>query len=319
MYFEGAWHTLRPRVPPDRADAIAVARRQRAAGRAAGAGAEDRRMCGPTPASSSSAARAGRPSSNGSSTPAARPWRSRCIPVAVDDLMAVSDAGAIMPPKSTWFEPKLRDGLLIHVIISRISQFLRRTGRAAGPGPRRDPARSDRAARRGDVDPRDQPSLEDVRSDSRGDRGRHPGAGRRPVELSRAVSSGRRQPAVLHGADELSGLVGDRRLHRRRIVGRQGDQGSEESRDGQRRREHEGRGLHAHPGAGRAEADAGRGVRAHDVEQHHRGHRVQAASRRGRRAARQRHIVGHVQPPDRRLASRADLLRSAEEHGTGRA
>ena len=26
--------------------------------------------------------------------------------------MAVSDAGAIMPPKSTWFEPKLRDGLL---------------------------------------------------------------------------------------------------------------------------------------------------------------------------------------------------------------
>jgi len=36
--------------------------------------------------------------------------------VSVDDLMAVSDAGAIMPPKSTWFEPKLRDGLLIHVI-----------------------------------------------------------------------------------------------------------------------------------------------------------------------------------------------------------
>ena len=30
--------------------------------------------------------------------------------------MAVSDAGEIMPPKSTWFEPKLRDGLLIHVI-----------------------------------------------------------------------------------------------------------------------------------------------------------------------------------------------------------
>jgi uncharacterized protein (DUF1015 family) len=37
-------------------------------------------------------------------------------PVDVDDLMAVSDAGAIMPPKSTWFEPKLRDGLLIHLI-----------------------------------------------------------------------------------------------------------------------------------------------------------------------------------------------------------
>ncbi len=34
----------------------------------------------------------------------------------VDDLMKVSDAGGIMPPKSTWFEPKLRDGLLIHAI-----------------------------------------------------------------------------------------------------------------------------------------------------------------------------------------------------------
>jgi uncharacterized protein (DUF1015 family) len=37
-------------------------------------------------------------------------------PVRVADLLAVSDAGEIMPPKSTWFEPKLRDGLLIHVI-----------------------------------------------------------------------------------------------------------------------------------------------------------------------------------------------------------
>src|SRR5207247_6328379 len=31
-------------------------------------------------------------------------------PVSVDDLMSVSDAGEIMPPKSTWFELKLRDG-----------------------------------------------------------------------------------------------------------------------------------------------------------------------------------------------------------------
>jgi uncharacterized protein (DUF1015 family) len=37
-------------------------------------------------------------------------------PVSVDDLMAISDTGGIMPPKSTWFEPKLRDGLLIHLI-----------------------------------------------------------------------------------------------------------------------------------------------------------------------------------------------------------
>ena len=36
--------------------------------------------------------------------------------VDVADLMRISDAGEIMPPKSTWFEPKLRDGLLSHVI-----------------------------------------------------------------------------------------------------------------------------------------------------------------------------------------------------------
>ena len=35
---------------------------------------------------------------------------------SVSDLLRVSDAGEIMPPKSTWFEPKLRDGLLIHTI-----------------------------------------------------------------------------------------------------------------------------------------------------------------------------------------------------------
>ena len=34
----------------------------------------------------------------------------------MDDLLAVSDAGEIMPPKSTWFEPKLKDGLLVHMI-----------------------------------------------------------------------------------------------------------------------------------------------------------------------------------------------------------
>jgi uncharacterized protein (DUF1015 family) len=37
-------------------------------------------------------------------------------PVSLDELLSVSDAGEIMPPKSTWFEPKLRDGLLIHEI-----------------------------------------------------------------------------------------------------------------------------------------------------------------------------------------------------------
>jgi len=38
------------------------------------------------------------------------------FPVTVADLIAISDDGGIMPPKSTWFEPKLRDGLLIHEI-----------------------------------------------------------------------------------------------------------------------------------------------------------------------------------------------------------
>lgn len=35
-------------------------------------------------------------------------------PTSVDELMRVADAGLLMPPKSTWFEPKLRSGLLIH-------------------------------------------------------------------------------------------------------------------------------------------------------------------------------------------------------------
>jgi uncharacterized protein (DUF1015 family) len=37
-------------------------------------------------------------------------------PTSIDDLLRVSDAGGIMPPKSTWFEPKLRDAILIHNI-----------------------------------------------------------------------------------------------------------------------------------------------------------------------------------------------------------
>jgi uncharacterized protein (DUF1015 family) len=37
-------------------------------------------------------------------------------PTTIDELMEISDAGEIMPPKSTWFEPKLRDGLLSHII-----------------------------------------------------------------------------------------------------------------------------------------------------------------------------------------------------------
>jgi uncharacterized protein (DUF1015 family) len=35
-------------------------------------------------------------------------------PTSIEQLMAVSDAGLLMPPKSTWFEPKLRSGLFVH-------------------------------------------------------------------------------------------------------------------------------------------------------------------------------------------------------------
>jgi len=35
-------------------------------------------------------------------------------PTTVEQLMAIADADQIMPPKSTWFEPKLRSGLFVH-------------------------------------------------------------------------------------------------------------------------------------------------------------------------------------------------------------
>ena len=35
-------------------------------------------------------------------------------PTSIEELVAVSDEGSLMPPKSTWFEPKLRSGLLVH-------------------------------------------------------------------------------------------------------------------------------------------------------------------------------------------------------------
>lgn len=37
-------------------------------------------------------------------------------PVTIEQLFAIADSGNVMPPKSTWFEPKLRDGLLTHLI-----------------------------------------------------------------------------------------------------------------------------------------------------------------------------------------------------------
>ena len=37
-------------------------------------------------------------------------------PTSIQELFAVADAGLLMPPKSTWFEPKLRSGIFIHKI-----------------------------------------------------------------------------------------------------------------------------------------------------------------------------------------------------------
>ncbi|OFW28983.1 MAG: hypothetical protein A3G76_15130 [Acidobacteria bacterium RIFCSPLOWO2_12_FULL_65_11] len=115
MYVEGRWHTLRPRVGPDRADPIAsldvsvlqdqllapvlkitdvrTDKRIDFVGGARGTTEIERLV------------------DSGKAVVAFSLY-----PVRVADLMAVSDADAIMPPKSTWFEPKLRDGLLIHLI-----------------------------------------------------------------------------------------------------------------------------------------------------------------------------------------------------------
>ena len=35
-------------------------------------------------------------------------------PTSMEELLSVADAGSLMPPKSTWFEPKLRSGLFLH-------------------------------------------------------------------------------------------------------------------------------------------------------------------------------------------------------------
>lgn len=115
MYLGGAWQTLRPRVQPDPGDPIGsldvsvlqnhllspilkiadvrTDKRIDFVGGARGTSALERLVDSGKAAVAFS-----------------------LYPVSLTDLMAVADAGAIMPPKSTWFEPKLRDGLLIHLI-----------------------------------------------------------------------------------------------------------------------------------------------------------------------------------------------------------
>ena len=115
MYFGRTWYTLRPRVPPGGSDPIEgldvsvlqgrllepvlkigdvrTDKRIDFIGAARGTGELERLVDSGKAAVAFS-----------------------LFPVSVADLMAVADAGAIMPPKSTWFEPKLRDGILIHLI-----------------------------------------------------------------------------------------------------------------------------------------------------------------------------------------------------------
>jgi uncharacterized protein (DUF1015 family) len=39
-----------------------------------------------------------------------------CYPVSIHQLFDIADSGNVMPPKSTWFEPKLRDGLVVYLV-----------------------------------------------------------------------------------------------------------------------------------------------------------------------------------------------------------
>ncbi len=115
MYFQGAWQTLRPRATPDAADVIASLD---------GSVLHDRLLA---PVLGIADIRTdtrvdfvGGARGTAALELAVQTGRAAVgfslFPVTIADLMAVSDAGAIMPPKSTWFEPKLRDGLLIHTI-----------------------------------------------------------------------------------------------------------------------------------------------------------------------------------------------------------
>jgi uncharacterized protein (DUF1015 family) len=37
-------------------------------------------------------------------------------PTSLDEVMSVADSGQVMPPKSTWFEPKLRSGMVVQLL-----------------------------------------------------------------------------------------------------------------------------------------------------------------------------------------------------------
>ena len=113
MYFKGGWHTLRPRVPPDESNPIASLDvsllQDRVLGPVLGIGdpRTDKRIdfVGGIRGTEELERRV----RSGEMAVAFS-----LFPTSIDQLMAVSDAGLVMPPKSTWFEPKLRSGLFVH-------------------------------------------------------------------------------------------------------------------------------------------------------------------------------------------------------------
>jgi len=115
MYFAGAWKTLRPRVAPDPADPIgsldvSVLQEGLLAPVLKIADVRtDKRIDFVGGARGTTALEALVDSGRAAVA-------FSLFPVSVADLMAVSDAGEIMPPKSTWFEPKLADGMVNYVL-----------------------------------------------------------------------------------------------------------------------------------------------------------------------------------------------------------
>ena len=115
MYCQGAWQTLRPRVKPEATDVIASLDVSLLQDGLLAPVLEIADIRTDTRVDFVGGARGTAALELAVQTGRAAVAFS-LFPATVADLMAVSDAGAIMPPKSTWFEPKLRDGLLIHTL-----------------------------------------------------------------------------------------------------------------------------------------------------------------------------------------------------------
>ena len=114
MFFEENWQTLTPREPVDRETtrfrgSTSPSSRIVSSPRSSASGTRAR-----TRASTSSAGSAGRRSSKSACVPGRGAVAFAMFPTQISDVMAIADAGVTMPPKSTWFEPKLRSGLFVH-------------------------------------------------------------------------------------------------------------------------------------------------------------------------------------------------------------